>query len=66
MIDISIMLLETIDFIVNQDEKEFNVIILKWHPHLNHRLFIGLFQTRNFETVKKLYKQQRSLKMSHV
>ena len=64
MIDISIMPLETIDFIVNQDEKEFNVIILKWHPHLNPRLFIGLIQTRNFETVKKLYKQQRLLKMS--
>jgi len=64
MIDISIMLLETIDFIVNQDEKEFNVLLLKWHPHLDHRLFLGLVQTRNFETVEALYKQQRLLKIS--
>ena len=64
MIDISIMLLETIDFIVNQDEKEFNVLLLKWHPHLDHRLFLGLVQTRNFETVEALYEQQRLLKIS--
>ena len=55
MIDISIMLLETIDFIVNQDEKEFKVLHLKKHPHLDHRLFLGLVQTRNFETVEALY-----------
>ena len=62
MIDISIMLLETIDFIVNQDEQEFNVILLKWHPHLDHRLF--LVHTRNLEDIETLYKQQRLLKIS--
>ena len=59
MIDISIMLLETIDFIVNQDEKEFTVLRWKWNPHFDHRLFLGLVQTRNLETSEALYKQQR-------
>ena len=64
MIDISIMRLETIEFIFNQDEKEFTVLRWKWNPHFDHRLFLGLVQTRNFETVETLYKQQRLLKSS--
>lgn len=64
MIDISIMRLETIEFIFNQDEKEFTVLRWKWNPHFDHRLFLGLVQTRNFETIEALYKQQRLLKIS--
>ena len=64
MIDISIMRLETIEFIFNQDEKEFTVLRWKWNPHFDHRLFVGLVQTRNFETIEALYKQQRLLKIS--
>ena len=64
MIDISIMRLETIEFIFNQDEKEFTVLRWKWNPHFDHRLFLGLVQTRNFQTIEALYKQQRLLKIS--
>ena len=64
MIDISIMRLETIEFIFNQDEKEFTVLRWKWNPPFDHRLFLGLVQTRNFETIEALYKQQRLLKIS--
>jgi len=64
MIDISIMRLETIEFIFNQDEKEFTVLRWKWNPHFDHRLFLGLVQTRNFETFEAVYKQQRLLKIS--
>ena len=64
MIDISIMRLETIEFIFNQDEKEFTVLRWKWNPHFDHRLFLGLVQTRNLETIEALYKQQRLLKIS--
>ena len=56
MIDISIMRLETIEFIFNQDEKEFTVLRWKWNPHFDHRLFLGLVQTRNLETIEALYK----------
>ena len=66
MIDISIMRLETIEFIFNQDEKEFTVLRWKWNPHFDHRLFLGLVQTRNFETIEALYKQQRLLKISFI
>ena len=64
MIDISIMRLETIEFIFNQAEKEFTVLRWKWNPHFDHRLFLGLVQTRNVETIEALYKQQRLLKIS--
>ena len=64
MIDISIMRLETIELFFNQDEKEFTVLRWKWNPHFDHRLFVGLVQTRNFETIEALYKQQRLLKIS--
>ena len=65
MIDISIMRLETIEFIFNQDEKEFTVLRWKWNPHFDHRLFLGFTKQEILKPLKHyINKQQRLLKIS--